>query len=320
MKSTDALRAMVEQAVEELLYSMATRAPGLYRVFTNLLDSRVPTAASADYFLDPDRFPFLHLPLWVLGEEWSNKGNLSFLEAVTESSVPGYYAIRLVDDLMDEPERFGQEALPVIHMLELRFVRPYHRLFPDSDDLWDFLEDTWISGADIAALDSELHEVDESAFRRICSKKVAAARIPTFAACVHSGRKDMIGPWLHFVDALGTLEQFLDDFYDWHRDFRAGRVTYILSEARRHTPDPDEIPAWIFGPGIQWARERLSGYLDELRLTAAALGSEEASRHVEARADRVGRGIREVSEGASAMMDLRRAFGELAGRSGQEDH
>jgi hypothetical protein len=304
------LRRAVARSINEILRGFRDEAPTLHSFLLELLEGRRPSGADPDYFLDSDRFPFLHLPFWVVGDFEDVGSEALFLADTVRSSVAGYYCIRLVDDLMDESDRFRLALLPVAQALQLGFVAPYRRHFPGDHPFWAFLDGTWIAAAESTARDHRMEEIGENEFRAVSARKVAAARIPTFAACSFAGMEHGAPEWLAFVDALGVFEQFMDDFFDWHRDYRRGRQTYFLSEGRRRSGSARGVVPWALGPGMGWAREKLYDYLVECRTRAKPLEREVIRRHLDAREARLESSLRDLSAGARDLLALREALGE----------
>ena len=77
-----------------------------------------------------------------------------------------------------------------------------------------------------------------------------------------------------FVDCLGNLAQFSNDFFDWRHDSKFGIVTYISSESRRRATSEESIATWFIREGFDWGANELKLRFENARLHAEALGND----------------------------------------------
>ena len=100
---------------------------------------------------------------------------------------------------------------------------------------------------------------DEDAFRQISVQKLCAARIPLAATSYFYGDMESMKPWLEFTAVLARWSQMLDDLFDWHRDLRDKKDSYVLSQARRHKREGETVESWMAQTGFDWGMSVLRG-------------------------------------------------------------
>lgn len=301
------LAADVRSGIERLEADLARFAPHVADRFWAWLRTLAPGVELDSLFLHPGRFPFLKLPYWIL-EASDAESDPAFLHGLTRSSVSGYCLIRLVDELMDEPDSRALPLLPIGPFLQVQFLAPYWEHFPDAQDVRSFLSRAWAESAESTFRDTQLRDIREPDFMDVCARKMSATRIPVFAACRRAGKP--ADGWLSFVEALGVFEQFLDDLFDWHLDLRTGRSSYLLSEARRQATSAAGVVPWMLSEGITWANDTLARYFVEARERAVALDSDPLLDHLESRRTGLEQALRDIERGARDLAALRQAFFE----------
>jgi hypothetical protein len=75
----------------------------------------------------------------------------------------------------------------------------------------------------------------------------------------------------------------LDDLFDWHRDLRDKKDSYVLSRARRHKREGEPVESWMARSGFDWGMSVLRGELPELRRLARPLNSVLLNRYLDLR-------------------------------------
>jgi hypothetical protein len=227
-------------------------------------------APLARYFTHPRAFPLLLLPWWL---EASIRVSPSrgFQRDLVYSTVNGYYAVRLIDDLMDGDKPPPREVIPALQFFHTEFERTYARYFPFGHPFWEAFIDGWLTAADAASRDAGFETIDEERFVQVSAKKTIGARVPLAAVCHRYGRTELLEPWFRFVELFGAWHQMLNDMVGWNRDLDAGRTTYFLSQARASTRSTDSIAEWVVADGLSWGRSQLHASMDKLAVAARGL-------------------------------------------------
>jgi hypothetical protein len=234
-----------------------------------------PTGEPAGHFEHPRMFPLLQLPEWVV-ESLGTRRDQEFHEAITYSSVCGYYYTRLIDNFMDSnisAQRGKASLLPAAGILASEFQFVYQTYFLPEHEFWNYFRAIWFAAAESAVHDSVLHVVTEESFERISSQKFVAAGIPVAAACFFYNQPNAFGDWNAFAHSLGRWSQMFDDILDWHEDREHGRATWFLSEAQRRKQHAESHDEWIIREGNAWGFSLLRKWMEDLLAQADRLGS-----------------------------------------------
>lgn len=261
----------------------------------------------ASYFTRPRAFPLLLLPWWL---EASIRGapEQEFQRDVVYSTVTGYYAVRLIDDLMDGDKPPPREVIPALQFFHTQFTQTYTRHFPADHPFWSEFSSSWFAAAEAASLDSSFDTVDRSRFVQVSAKKTVGAKVPLAAICHRNERIDLLAPWYGFVELFGAWHQMLNDMVGWHRDLAVGRPTYFLSHAEASSASPNSIAEWVVAEGLAWGVTEMNGWMDKLVLAARDLQSaalvaylEERQRAIEEDWQRLSPSLTALSRLATAM-------------------
>ncbi|HUP20241.1 MAG TPA: hypothetical protein VM778_09850, partial [Gemmatimonadota bacterium] len=275
-------RQRVERAVERSAERLRERAPSLAARVIPWTNARWPSGRAADYFLQPDRFPFLLLPEWArrtIGAEPDRE----FEQDLVHSSVNGYWFVRLLDDAMDEPDLVDPALLPALAFFHAEFQSPYHRWFASGHPFWEEFDAAWAGAADAVSADAGRRDVDRAEFEAVAARKMAAARIPLAAVLHRQGRLDLSPAWGDVCDRLARFEQLFDDVIDWSRDLRRGGSTWFLTEARRRSAPAESVTGWVAREGLEWGMSTLREWIADARTRAEEIGSADLIAHLERR-------------------------------------
>ena len=227
-------------------------------------------APVARYFTHPRAFPLLLLPWWLEATIRVSPSR-NFQRDVVYSTVNGYYAVRLIDDLMDGDKPPPREVIPALQFFHTEFGHTYTRYFPFGHAFWEAFIDGWLSGADAASRDASFETIDEDRFVHVSAKKTVGTRVPLAAVCHRYGRTELLEPWYGFVELFGAWHQMLNDMVGWKRDLDSGRTTYFLSQARAGTHSTDSIAEWVVADGLSWGRGQLDAWMEKLAIAARGL-------------------------------------------------
>jgi len=247
------------------------------------MKSLSPTGDAPDYFMQPRMFPMLLLPWWM-AESGEQKFDRGFQSDVVYSTLNGYYYIRLLDNLMDGHGSVEIALLPAAAFFHSEFLLTYQKYFDANHPFWPVFRSAWFSSSEAIASEASVACFDEDAFRQISVQKLCAARIPLAAASYFYQQAESMKPWLEFTTALANWSQMLDDLFDWHRDLRDRKDSYVLSRARQHKREGETLEAWMARTGFDWGMSVLRGWLPELHRLAQPLRSAALNRYLDVRA------------------------------------
>jgi hypothetical protein len=233
---------------------------------------RVPTRP--EHVVYARGFPHIVLPYW-LSPTRQRVLDAEFQTDVIYSSISGYYSIRLCDNIADNdcpPEL--RKLAPCTLYFDSEAIRAYMKHFPANHEFWSLLDTFLAQQADASAADSLLDDVDAETFASLSSRKFTGTKIPLAAVCFrYPELESSFEQGMSFVDSLGNLAQFSNDFFDWRHDSKFGIVTYVSSEFRRRATSEESIATWFIREGFDWAANELKLRFENARLHADALGN-----------------------------------------------
>jgi hypothetical protein len=265
-----ALRGVVRRAVARLQAGLRAGAPTLARPTLAWMRGLAGEAPPERYFLHPDAFPMLLLP-WLLEETIHGRPDHRFQADVVTSTIAGYYAVRMIDDLMDQERQADPDTLPALIFFQVAFQRAYQRWFADGQPFWTDFEELTLASAEMAARDAGPMLIDRERFVAVSARKTVGAKVPLAAVCRRYDRDDLLGPWLELVDLLGQWHQMRNDMLGWRRDLEKGRSTYFLSKGASRTGTDSTITAWVLGDGLRWGFAELEASMKRLLVAAEDL-------------------------------------------------
>jgi hypothetical protein len=266
----DELVQILESALLRTRRRLRQSAPELSVSAAHWMTSLSRGAPLTHYFTHPRAFPLLLLPWWLEGSIRSSPAR-DFQRDIVYSTVNGYYAVRLIDDLMDGDKPPPREVVPALQFFHTEFTHTYGRYFPFGHPFWEAFADSWFDAADAASRDAGFETIDEARFVEVSARKIVGAKVPLAAVCHRYGRTDLLEPWCTFVDLFGAWHQMLNDTVGWNRDLDAGRTTYFLSEATARKRSTDSIAEWVVADGLAWARTELDARMEKLLIAARGL-------------------------------------------------
>jgi hypothetical protein len=233
---------------------------------------RVPT--KPEHFFAARNFPHFLLPWWF-SPAAEREADVEFQTDLMYSSISGYYAIRLCDNIADNDSPPALRSLaPCTLYFDSEAIAPYRTYFPTTHAFWKSFESFLAGQAEASAADSLLEDVDAESFESLSSKKFTGTKIPMSAVrwrypCLESS----FDQWLQFIDCLGSFAQFNNDFFDWRHDSQHGITTYVTSESRRRAPG-ESVATWFLKEGFDWGVEALKWRFDDVTLQGRGLGNE----------------------------------------------
>lgn len=297
------LSTLISTSLARLQGEMVGAAPTMARHVTRWMAHLAGSTSLEHYFKHPQAFPALLLPWW-LEKSLGEMPNLDFQADLVYSTINGYYAIRLADNLMDGHATVELQLLPALNFFQTQFQAAYQPWFAAGHPFWDFFRATWFHSAEVTLQDALLTEIDAVQFEQIAAQKTSAAKIPLAAVCHRYGQLDRLEPWSRLVDLLGCWHQFLNDLFGWHRDHERRTVTYFLSEAERRRRPDEPVLGWVVREGFDWGMAQAEGWMSALQALAQELNSRELIAYLEAREEMLQRQAAEASAGLAALGKL----------------
>ncbi len=304
----DEFDPLLEQLISNALLRFdANLRAALPRTAPQLLKFLHGVPTGPEHVLSVRNFPHFVLPYW-LSPARKRGVDADFQTDMIYSTISGYYAIRLCDNISDNdgPPELRKFA-PCTAYFDSEFIRPYMKYFRKAHRFWDFFDKVWAQQAEASSADSLLDDVDSDTFSLLSSKKFTAIKIPISA--VHFRYRELgasFERWLRFVDCLGSFAQFSNDFFDWNHDSRYGITTYISSESRRRAPG-ENIAKWFLREGFDWGVAELKARFNNVRMEAEALGNDEVLTWTVTRGQTLDRDIVAARSG----LELVKTFGRI---------
>jgi hypothetical protein len=297
------LRGLTESGCARIQSELSRSAPTLGKQVSQWMTSLSPTGDAPDYFMQPRMFPMLLLPWWM-AESAGRKLDREFHSDVVYSTLNGYYYIRLLDNLMDGHGSTELALLPAAAFFHSEFLLTYQKYFGAEHPFWPEFRHSWFASSEAIAREPEVKSFDEDAFRQISVDKLCAARIPLAATGHFYRRAEHLNPWLEFTIALAGWSQMLDDLFDWHRDLRDKKDSYVLSEARRQKREDETVESWIAREGFDWGMAVLRNWLPELRRLALPLESTQLNQYLDLREKMLEEDNAKLGAGLKALVEV----------------
>ncbi len=297
------LTHLIGQGIAQLDEQLAAGMPHSAGAVTGWMRQLAPGGERAAYFTHPLAFPALLLPWWA-GDSLGGLPADDLLADVTRSTICGYYAIRLIDNVMDGEATVEPGLLPALNFFTCQFQAAYQRWFAAGHPFWAQFEQFWLGGADASLREAQLPALDETQFWQLSAHKVCAAKIPVAAVCHRLGHPAAVAPWVALIDRLGGWHQLHNDLFDWQRDAQRGGVTWFLSEAtQRHRPG-ETLAGWVAREGFFWGIDRLHQWMAQLQVSAAALNSPLLAEWLQQRDKLLAEAVAQVTPGLALIARL----------------
>lgn len=267
-----ALPAILARAHARLRARLTELAPRIASELLSWMDERARGRAPEQYFTHPSAFPLVLLPWW-LDEALGGSADPTLQGDLAYSSMSGYYAIRLIDDVMDGSPDAAPTLLPAISVVNAEFQATYAHRFAADHPFWRGFHAAWARGAEAAIAETRLASIDEASFLEVSAGKVWPGVIPMSAVAWHRTGGELPGPWMQLFSAMCAFHQRQNDLFDWHRDQKANARTWILCEANRHKQGDESVTSWMVREGFELGFARVMRDLDHLDRLAAGLES-----------------------------------------------
>lgn len=294
------LSALISAALARLQTEMGQAAPVMAGHVSAWVQHLAGPTQPENYFKHPQAFPSLLLPWW-LEQSLTADHDLSFQADVVYSTLNGYYAIRLMDNLMDGQPTVELKLLPTLNFFQTQFQAAYQPYFAAEHPFWPFFKTTWFHSAEVTVQDALLTDLNLIQFEQIAAQKTCAAKIPLAAVCYHYDRPDLIAAWSRWLDLFGCWHQLLNDCFGWSRDEANHIQTYFLAEATRRKQPNEPFAGWVAREGFAWAIETAQGWLLTLKELAQALHSPDLLAYLETREAMLRQQVVEVSAGLETL-------------------
>lgn len=276
------LVGILEEALTQTLSRLRVSLPTLSVGTLAWLASLTGGAPLATYFTRPRAFPLLLLPWWLESLVRQTPSS-DFQRDLVYSTINGYYAVRLIDNLMDRDKPPPAEVIPALEFFHTEFTLPYTRYFGADHAFWRAFRKAWFGGAEAASLDATFDVIDEARFIDVSARKTVGAQVPLVAVCHHYQQLDLLEPWRKFVELFGVWHQMQNDIVGWYGDLAAGRTTYFLSRAQSAKRDGLSVAEWVVTDGLAWGVSQLDTWMGKLLSAAQQLDCPPLTRYLEER-------------------------------------
>ncbi len=297
------LSRLIAAALTRLQGQMAQTAPFMAGEVSAWLKHLAGAGQPEDYFKHPLAFPALLLPWW-LEQSLTDSPTHLFQADLAYSTINGYYAIRLIDNLMDGHATVELKLLPALHFFQTEFQAAYRPYFAADHPFWAYFSAIWFHSAEVTMRDASLVALNLAEFEQVAAHKVCAAKIPLAAVGYYHHRPDRLEPWAALVDLLGCWHQFFNDLFDWQRDDRRQTATYFLSEAGRRRSADESVAGWVIREGFEWGLNQLQGWMSALKEQAAPLNSPPLLAYLQTREAMLHQRAAEVRPGLRSLARL----------------
>jgi hypothetical protein len=290
-----AVARAVASAAARLEADLVRDLPGLSQPVRSWMAGLSHTGRIEDYFLHPQAYPLVQLPFWLLDTIGAPVDD-EFAGDLVYAALSGYCYLRLLDNLMDGHATVEREILPAANFFQPGAQRPFTAYFGNEHPFWERYRGWWLRFAEATWADGARTSIDRKAFEEHSADKTCPEKILIAAVCFRNGREELLPAWTGFAGAFGRWHQMGDDLRDWLVDFKAGRVTYFLSEAGRRIREPETVPGWVAREGYRWGAAVLDDLFGEVRQASSGLGCPALDRYLDERKrlsdERAGRALK----------------------------
>ena len=309
-----ALEEAIEAAFARLHETLNVAGPTVAERVLAWMDGMGGRACQKDAYKHPLSYPMLLLPWWA-EKAVHDPPDAAFQADLVYSTVNGYYAIRLVDNLMDGHATIERDVLPALHVFGAEFQRTYQGYFGSDHPFWQLFTQTWFHSAEVTLKDAGAVEIDREHFVAVTARKTEAVKIPIAAVCHRYERPGLIEVWREIVDLFGCWHQMSNDLFDWRKDLELGTPTYFLSEAARRGEPGEAVIGWVARERFGWAMQTLDDWMEELKGKARVIESPDLGDYLTMRESMLRERAHELAPGLQSATGL---FGLLRNTSDHE--
>jgi len=278
MKKADFIRydPILEQAITDSIYrleeTLTQKLPLSRSYIRGWLKYLSGTENPADYYHLVPISPMFWFP-WFMEQSLTPTPHPTLQADLVDSTINGYYYIRLIDNLVDHHATVELELLPVLGIFHTQFQLPYQKYFDHTHLFWEFFTKTWFHSADVTIADSRSVRQDRTQFMEIAAQKICAIKIPLAAVAYFYNHSELIQPWSQLVTNFGRWHQMNSDLFHWNEDLSQGVNTYFLSEAKKRKSTNESPADWILREGFQWGLTILDDWMTDAQDQASQLNS-----------------------------------------------
>ena len=268
------LERAITDSVNRLEVTLTKKLPLSKSYISDWLKYLSGTEDPADYYRHVPISPMFWFP-WFLESALTQTSYPTLQADLVESTVNGYYYIRLIDNLADHHTTVELELLPLLGIFHTHFQMPYQKYFDYTHPFWEFFSVTWFHSADVTIMDTKSLQQDQTQFMEIAAQKICAIKIPLAAVAYYYNHPELIRPWSQLVDDFGRWHQMCSDLFHWHEDLSQGVTTYFLSEAQKRKNTNESLADWVLREGFQWGMEVLDNWMTNVQSKACQLNNDD---------------------------------------------
>lgn len=291
------LPAQLAELQHRLDQDISEQMPATFEHWHRRTAALAPAEDRTAYFLALSAFPTVLLPRWLAPD-----ADPALHRDLLASSLAGYWAIRVVDQITDGDHPEDRQLAPLLGLLHALFWRPYHARFAAHDSaFWEPALRWWTGGADAAVAEASAPVED---LRRLTPRKTGAVRIPLLALARGAGGPELPAAWDTLVEHLSTAHQLHNDWTDWQRDRAAGQRTWAGAWAEQHCGDRSAAEWWAMEGAQRFADEELLPALSDLHRALAAAPTAAGLAWCEARTQQVHAQLAQLQRSRDALARL----------------
>lgn len=268
-------------AVNDFCTEILAMAPRLGRAAIEWAESVHPGMRTGR-FVELESFPLVMLP-WLFERHHTGTVDQEFQRQLMKSSVAGYFAIRILDNAVDDRSKEAIDLAPAASLFSVVFTETYAGYFRTSSDFWDFLSSNWGIAAESAYQERLLRTVTRTDFETVAALKTRAALIPLKAVSIRYSLEGPFSDWRDLFSCFAKWHQFADDMSDWEKDLKSGQPTYFLSEMERRRGDCERESSWAQLDGFEWALSTLDTWMAEAISLTGNIGCSDLTRYLQSR-------------------------------------
>lgn len=273
------LERAITDSVHRLELTLIQKLPLSKSYISDWLKYLSGTEDPADYYRHVPISPMFWFP-WFLERALTQTPHPNLQADLVDSTVNGYYYIRLIDNLADHHATVEMELLPTLGFFHTQFQLPYQKYFDYVHPFWEFFSTTWFHSADVTIMDTRSGQPDETQFMEIAAQKICAIKIPLAAVAYFYDHHELIQPWSQLVDDFGCWHQMYSDLFHWHEDLSQGVITYFLSEAQKRKTSNESVADWVLREGFQWGLGVLDNWMTNVQSQARQLENAELTHYL----------------------------------------
>jgi len=191
---------------------------------------------------------FLLFPYW-LSEGFDIKGKDDVSRKLANLDVYGIMHLRIIDDILDNPEKIDRNLLLVSNICEFKMYEISFNLIGRNESFLKDLEDTLMRFSNAVLYEKQhytykglLTEEMKNYNYELMARKAFHLRIPILSYLyLEESDKKKRNDFFSMMECWGTSMQLFNDILGWKDDFTSGQMTYPLVKAIEYLEDENLV-------------------------------------------------------------------------------